>query len=992
MVGFLSLLIPALALMVAIAWGFLIGLGRTRVRFICTVASFVIALIAAFCVKGVQYDQLAATLNSMLSGQSGIAAEIWAFVQSSQPLQQAILATGGAILAPIVFLAVFLVLAIASWIVCGIVFLVLTLLSRKKVSRAPIRIIVYAAAQVLITVFVLVTPISVYLGCASGLVDSAADMGLLKENVQSSGEISVAEAKEAVDTANKTPLVATYRALGGKAFCNGLTSIKVGEQKSNLSVELEAIGSFASNIVKLTGSNIKEYGAEESQAIKGMTDCFGESLLLPTIAGEVIYGATDAWLDESGEGKFLGIAKPTFKDSTTAMFAEPFDHILEAFHADAKKTEALRADFTTLGNLVGILAQDGVFASMGDASTDALVSKLSSGTTIKSLVVELGKNASFKILISDLTNIGMRAIGSSLNIPENAEEIYAQFTGDIAEAMNTLLASEKTNEEKKTELISEIKTAFAESGNDLELEDEVIGLYADTLLTDFANYETVTADDVAEFFQVFAEVNESSIPDVAESASGNSVTTALGSFTLTEQKKEYKSPVYAGKTLQELKESTGAGLLANVMQGVANAALVTETEEEFQEKVQAVLKESYKTYAVANNQSESDAEAAASMFAASVTLTVTSVSEEQVAKTASMQSPETLKTVTVKITVEDLLVDAKAASESLNSEAAVENEANAIQNIFGSAGDIIGKVTSGEGMNDISSLGEVAESLGAVLDHMSGTASVGESNTNKLVIAVFQSETVRNSANLDLKSATELGQAATEKNPDGTKPSFAETMGSITAGADIASKLSDPNATLTEQDVEELLKNMTPQTANMLKVYMTEERIKGFGMDDENVPITTELIQNLLTEMGDKQKYGDSYSEQTNGILTMFQMVSAVSKDGGEYAYLFNHTLPEGKVEGRLKLTADEAVTAILDTDMVCNAIMNTRENHPEWKNNPFGLSISQENREHVDYQATKTAIESYYAAHAAEDEALDDRIYAIADFLGIDHADLNLG
>ncbi|MBO5670001.1 MAG: hypothetical protein J6S41_00495, partial [Clostridia bacterium] len=47
---------------------------------------------------------------------------------------------------------------------------------------------------------------------------------------------------------------------------------------------------------------------------------------------------------------------------------------------------------------------------------------------------------------------------------------------------------------------------------------------------------------------------------------------------------------------------------------------------------------------------------------------------------------------------------------------------------------------------------------------------------------------------------------------------------------------------------------------------------------------------------------------QTNGILTMFQMVSAVSKDGGEYAYLFNHTLPEGKVEGRLKLTADEAV------------------------------------------------------------------------------------
>lgn len=991
MIGFLSLLIPAVAIMIAIAWGFLIGLGRARVRFICTAASFVIALIVAFIVKGIKYDQMAATLNSMLAGQSGITAELWAFVQGSAPLQQAILATGGAILAPIVFLVVFLALAVGSWIVCGIVFLILTIVSKKKVNRAPIRIIVYAAVQVILTIFVLVTPVSVYLGCAPGLVDSAADIGLLKETAQTSGEISVVEVKNAVDTANKAPLVATYRALGGKAFCNGLTSIKVGDQKSNLSVELEAIGKFASNIVKLTGSNIKEYGTDESQAIKNLTDCFGESVLLPTIAGEVIYGATDAWLDESGEGKFLGMAKPEFKDSTTAMFEEPFDHILEAFHTDAKKTDALRADFTTLGNVVGILAQDGVFASMGESSTDVLVSKLSGGTTIKSLVVELGKNASFKILISDLTNIGMRAIGSSLNIPENAEEIYAQFTGDIADAMNTLMASEKTDEEKKTELISEIKTAFAESGNDLELEDEVIGLYADTLLTDFASYENVTADDVAEFFQVFAEVNESTLPESASTAS-NSTTTALGSFVLSGQKREYKSPIYAGKTLQELKESTGAGLLANVMQGVVDAALTTETEDAFREKVQTVLKESYKTYAVANNQSESDAEAAASLFAASVNLTATSVKEEQVSKTASMQSPETLKTVTVKITVEDLLVDAKAASENLNSEAAVENEANAIQNMFGSAGDIIGKVTSGEGMNDISSLGEVAESLGAVLDYMSGTASVGEGNTNKLVIAVFQSETVRNSANLDLKSATELGQAATEKNPDGTKPSFSETMGSITAGADIASKLSDPNATLTEQDVEELLKNMTPQTAKMLKVYMTEERVKGFGMADENVPITTTLIQSLLTEMGDKQKYGDRYNEQTQGILTLFQMVSAASKNDGDYAYLFNHTLSEGKVMGRLDMTADEAVYAILDTDMVCNAVMATRAEHPEWKSNPFGLSISQENREHADYQATKAAIESYYAEHAAEDEALDDRIYAIADFLGIDQADLNLG
>ncbi len=992
MVAFLSLLIPAVILMIAIAWGFLIGLNRTRIRFVCVGASFVIALITAFVVKDIQYDQLAGYLNPLFAGQTGVAAEAWALIQNSQPLQQAILATGGAILAPIAFLIVFLLLSILSWIVCGIIFLCMTIFGKKKVKREPIRIIAYSAVQALLTLFVIVTPIAAYLGCAPTVVQAASDMGVLKATSANSGELSAETLTKSVDEANKMPLVAIYRTLGGKAFCNGLTSVKVGDQTSNLTVELEAIGNFAANIAKLTKTDIKGYGVEESQAIKNMTACFGESILLPTIAGEIIYEATDAWTDASGDGKFLGIAKPEFKDSTTAMFAEPFDHILVAFHNDARNSTALHADLTTLGNIVSILAQDGVFETMGDANTDALVSKLSSGSTIRNLVVELGKNASFKILISDLTNIGMRAIGSTLNIPENAEEIYQQFTGDIAEAMNLLLASDKTSEEKKAVLTAEIKDAFAESGNDLELEDEVIGLYADTLLTDFAGYSSVTGDDVTEFFQVFAEVNASTIPEI-EGAAVDSNTTELGSFTVSEERPAYKSPAYAGKSLQQLKESTGAGLLANVMQGVVSAALTSEGDEAvFAEKVQDVLKESYKTFAVANNLSEEDAEQAANIFANSIVLTIDSLEEKHVSNTASMQSPATLKEVTVRVTVEDLLVDGAEATEKLNSDEAVNSEAEAIQNIFGSAGSLISSTTGDNSANDTGSLGAMAGDLGTALDHLSGTASVGEGKTNMLVVAVFQSETVRNSANLDLKSATELANAATARDEaTGEKASFADTMGSISAGADIASKLSDPNATLTEEDIEKLLTNMTPQTANMLKIYMTEDRIKGFGVADENTEITTELIQNLLTEMGDKQAYGDSYKEQTNGILTIFQMVSSVSNDENAHEYLFNHNFPEGAVEGSLKMTADEAVKAILDTDMVCNTIMKTRTNHPEWKSNPFGLNLSAENKDHADYQATKAAIEAYYAEHAAEHEDLEEKIYAVADFLGIDHTDLEL-
>ena len=111
----------------------------------------------------------------------------------------------------------------------------------------------------------------------------------------------------------------------------------------------------------------------------------------------------------------------------------------------------------------------------------------------------------------------------------------------------------------------------------------------------------------------------------------------------------------------------------------------------------------------------------------------------------------------------------------------------------------------------------------------------------------MQSETVRESANLDHKTATELAKAATEKNPDGSKPNFTDTMNSLASGAALADKLSKEGETLTEDDVRQLLDDMTPQTAGMLKSYMTEERIRSFGIPEElAVKMATENPARLM--------------------------------------------------------------------------------------------------------------------------------------------------
>ncbi|MBE6633560.1 MAG: hypothetical protein E7620_04350 [Ruminococcaceae bacterium] len=983
MPSFLSLLIPAILMLVAVAWGLAIGLGRTRARFICVAACFVVALVASLVMKDVTFADVKIAIDFLVA-QNPAAAEslkdIMAFVESSQPLQEALLSCAGAVVAPLVFFTIFVTLSLVTWIVGAVLFVVTLFIPKgKRAHRGFVRVLIYAVAQVLLTVFVIMTPVVAYLDCVPDVVKAADQIGMIESEPDNANNLGQDQILDFVEEVETLPLVVTYRFLGGDAMCNSLTSIKIGEEKTTLSVELGSITRFVANVMKLTENEMENFGEAETQAIESLSQCFGESVLLPSVAGELIYGVTDAWLSEDGNTAFLGMEKPAFDESTTAMFADAFRHILEAFHTDARNVTALCADFDTLADIVGILVRDGVFAGMGEDSTTSLVNTLSSGNTVKDLITALGSNSSFKILISDVTNIGMRAIGSSLKIPENAEAIYQQFTDDIAAAMNTLMSSEKTEEEKKAELTAAIKEAFAESGNELALEDDVIGLYAETLLEDFANYENITADDVSEFFQVFAEVNgtELDLPGNEQASSGS--TTLLGSFGLKNDKdknnngNKYKSPAYAGKTTEQLKNESAAGLLATVLKEVVTAAIVNaDNEEAFQESVKNILTENYKNYAEATGKDASKAES----FATSVVIKMDSITEETINTTAVMQSPAALKEVTTKVTIEDLLVDAEESAGKLDSAAAVEKEAEAIKQIFNSAGEIVTKLE--EGIDGIDGIGEIAGSLGTVLDGLSGTASFGEEKTDNLLFAVLQSETVRESANIDHKTATELAKAATEKNPDGSKGSFTETMNSLATGANIANKLTQEDAEITEDDIREMLENMTPQTANMLKAYMTVERMRTFGVPEDNVELSTELIQNMLTEMGDKQKYSSSYDAQTKAILKIFNMVSATSKQGNNGSdHLFNRS----NNVGLLNATAEEVVSTILDSDMVCNAVMKTLKSHDELKVNPFGLNIDEGSDDYVD---CKNAVEKYYKNHTEKGDELKERLDAIAALLGV--------
>ena len=343
-------------------------------------------------------------------------------------------------------------------------------------------------------------------------------------------------------------------------------------------------------------------------------------------------------------------------------------------------------------------------------------------------------------------------------------------------------------------------------------------------------------------------------------------------------------------------------------------------------------------------------------------------------KTVSAIKADTFPTVLV--TLEALLIDTQKASEKIN-EKTIDAEAEKIAGIFRTAMEIKDTFRGPAESFDLDQLNGVASQLGNILDSIDSTETF-EGKTELVIVAIFQKEEVTTSMDMDVHTAAELAKAATEP-VNGVATDYTATMESVSSGASIANKLSDPNGTITEDDIEDLLKNMTPQTANMLKVYLTEERVGKFGISERAQKAATRLLQALFDEMADKEKHPD-YADEKTAMLKMFDVFKAATKGGSES--LFNH----GSVPGSIGMTAGETVDLVMGSDMTRNAVVKAmylgNEIDPEMVN-PLGLTLPTDGD---DYRECEAAIEAYYNAHRESKTFLK----ALAAFFGVEADFLN--
>ena len=92
----MSIILPLAVLLLAIGWGFFIGMRRTRVRFFVVLACLIIAIITTAALKSMTYADIAASVDSVVANSdSEKLHDLWDMIESSKAMQE-IAVSGGA--------------------------------------------------------------------------------------------------------------------------------------------------------------------------------------------------------------------------------------------------------------------------------------------------------------------------------------------------------------------------------------------------------------------------------------------------------------------------------------------------------------------------------------------------------------------------------------------------------------------------------------------------------------------------------------------------------------------------------------------------------------------------------------------------------------------------------------------------------------------------------------------------------------------------------
>ncbi len=913
------------------------GLRKTRVRLIGIAASLVLSIVITVILRSTLLTSL--DLETVLAWVGAkLDPALMELLSAAPTLRQIVFGTAAGLVTPILFFLIFLILNFISWIVYLVIGLIKGASMKEKDAKSPYalqRTIVMAVVQTLIILMVWLVPIAAYAGVAPGALKAISESDVLDDGTQ---QVVDTVYQDYVKPLDDNAVVNVFRVFGGKAVTDSMMNFQVNGTTVSISEELETLADIACQAITLTKNDFANYGSAQESALIGIVDSFAESHILPQAAGEVVHSATGAWMNDQS---FVGLDKSFVYIDPTHMFDDFTDTLLEILYNDSEKgnEQALCSDLRTTADILCIMIRSDVFSSLGES--DAMVNALSQSGVVNNVVTALGSNNSMKVLIPEITNIGVRSIASTLNVKENVESVYDDMMDDIAIALND--AKGKNGDVQIKAVTESLVDAFDEAG--MAVDPQVVESYAATMVTDIieqSGEDAITTDTIKGFFALYAWSIEESTK--SEQSAIQNTTEALGFGFGKDWKESLKGTVYANKTEEELKMS-GPAILARMTLKLSQIGEDTDPEKEAQirEEAKYIIENEY-----GNRLNPS---AMNSLLKATVEVTV---SNDSIRATASMQNPTEMAKETHLITLDVLLLDVKTAAESIDP-AMLAKEAAAIETVFSAAQQLLAETG---GKNDIK-LDTVASAVGLILDEMGGTSFFGEEKASELFTAVMQSETVRKTADIDVITATKLAQAGTPEK--GEKLNYQQTFVGISQSVTIMENMNKNNGELTDEEIEEMIRNINPQTAGMLEIYVTPDRLENsYDVPHDYSLTAAPLLSNMFHYMADADMDEAQYKKESKAINNIMTLTMAARDNANDQ----NHNRTLFGADGILGKEARPALDDLMASKSLAYSLSVTK-----FDEDPFELSeLMHENEERSEAEELREAIRGYYADHHDEE------------------------
>lgn len=897
-------------LLIIVALGLIRRLAVARLRAITVGVSAIAAIITTLIVKTniISEEALMSTLLSSVD-----AGEIAELLQLSPSLVAVIHGCATALVAPALCLVFFMGYSMLLWIP----YLVLVIVFRKgmKEHNEKCRWQLLRAAgagllEGLAGVFVIMIPLVSYLNMGAIAGPELIKSGAFGEDAPQEVVLLVEDCQQIHDGFGTK----VFRVLGVDGLSNAMTTFKINDEKIHLKDELGVVASLVGNVSQLSQVEMNNYSAKEAETFDAIADTFDQSVLLPTVMGEFMFNATEKWMNNEA---FMGMEKPALGENE--LFNPFMDELIFILHTDSTNIVALKADVHTIADMISILANNGLFSSFSSGDTKQLMNALSAEGVVSSLVTTLGNNASMKRLVPQITNLGIRAIGQTLGIPEDVNQIYGEFIDDVVLALNEVRAEDGTVQIEK--LTEKLEKAFDTAGVDVDT--EILDFYSASMVEDLVknNSSAVTEADVQAFFAMYADYTASSDVPVQ----GGAIGVIVSSEAVNSKEDKFKGSVYENKSEEEM-ENTAVAKLAAMCVTISKL----EDNEDFAAAAEAIV---IATFADIVGENEM-------LLNHLVSATPTKpISSESLKNTAGLQSSDEMQTQ--KITMDKLLINVDEAAEKITGDT-VQGEADAINAILSSAGDLLDMDM--ENMD----LSSIATQVGGILDSLSSTETFGDEKTADLFTAVFQSDTVRDSVDLDMSTATQMAQKATEGSG-----SYTDTLVSVSQSVEVLQSL-NTDKELSEEELAELIRSIKPQTAAMLEVYATPKRMIDLGTPEPYAEQSSLLLVSMFSFMGreDLQNY-DAEAKALNQILN----IVLAAKDDTDNK-LFS---TEGQNDGRLP-SEKETLEILMNSHAVTYAVVEVLTDGTQVTDtDPFGLAGKLAQEEAVLFEE---AMREYYAEH----------------------------